>query len=127
MADAVKTGVVSIGDDEMTPISKDFFFEGMYLPVAVYMKLNPSNYLMIGKKFERANFASLHSFANPKSSTFVTIQDARILTSYVTELTAKFVVDKKINNSTKVKFVNALTDRALEGFVSNGLTAVHQM
>jgi hypothetical protein len=44
----------TIPDSQMAEVSKDFFFEGLVLPVPVYLKMASQTYLLIGKKGDRA-------------------------------------------------------------------------
>ena len=45
-----RNGTEHFCDADMISVSKDFFFEGMVLPVSVYIKMGPESYLVIGKK-----------------------------------------------------------------------------
>ena len=62
-------------DSEMHEVPKDFFFEGMQLHVTVYLQLKSENYLVIGRKGERASLSDLHVFHKQNSRTFVKHED----------------------------------------------------
>lgn len=68
-------------------VSKDFFFEGMLLPVPVYLKMGPQSYLVIGKKGDKAAFSGLHAYTNPNVVVLVQKVDQPQLVAYVTQLT----------------------------------------
>lgn len=118
---------VVIRDDQVTTVSKDFFFEGMQLPVPVYLKMKPGHYLMIGKKGEKANFSQLHSFKNQSTQVFVKTQDHSLLIHYVTDLTGKVISQKSVPDAIKVKFLAGLTENALCAIDSKGFTNVAQL
>jgi len=118
---------VAIRDDQVTSVSKDFFFEGMQLPVPVYLKMKPGHYLMIGKKSEKANFAQLHSYKNEKTQVFVKTQDYPQLIHYVTDLTGKVITQKNVPDAIKIKFLSGLTENALSAIDSKGFTNISQL
>ena len=89
MSSTQNKGLEAIADTQMTDISKEFFFEGMLLPVNVYLRINPGSYLIIGKKGDKASFAQLHSYNNPNVNAYVYHSDKPTLIQYVQDLTTK--------------------------------------
>lgn len=108
--------LLNISDTSFKSVSKDFFFNGMLLPVHVYLKIKKDHYLLIGKKGEKSDFAQLHSFQNEKSEVCVKTEDIDTLMSYVTQLTGKMIEQKNVPDAIKAKFLAGLTSSALRDF-----------
>ncbi|MDG0816117.1 HD-GYP domain-containing protein [Bdellovibrio svalbardensis] len=119
--------ILNIGDDKLKAVSKDFFFNGMLLPVNVYLKIKSNHYLLIGKKGEKSEFAQLHSFKNEKSEVCVMFEDLSTLMSYITQLTGKLIEQKNVPDSVKVKFLAGLTESALADFDGKNFTSQFQL
>jgi hypothetical protein len=68
MDNSERSAVEDIRDDLMVQIPKDFLFEGMNLPATIYFQMHPGRYLVIGKRGDKANFSTLHSFQIPTSA-----------------------------------------------------------
>jgi putative nucleotidyltransferase with HDIG domain len=122
-----ETSDVVLKDDHVTTVPKDFFFEGMQLPVPVYLKMTPGHYLMIGKKGDKANFSQFHSFKNKQTEVFVKNQDHPFLIHFVTSLTGKVIAQKNMPDSIKVKFLVGLAEEALSAIDGRGFTSVRQL
>lgn len=125
MADTADKSTESISDTQMAIVPKEFFFDGMVLPVNVYLRIKAGSYLLIGKKNDKANFSSMHSFNNPQSSVYVKAIDNSSLIRFVTELTGKVVNQKSVPDAVKLKFLSGLVDGAIDevqksGFVTSG-------
>lgn len=114
-------------DNQMTAVSKYFFFEGMMLPVNIFLKMNSGHYLTIGKKTEKAHFSDLHSYNNPQTKVYVRRNDHTLLIQYVTELTGRVITQKSIPDSVKVKFLMGLTEHALSSFDEKGVANIQQL
>ncbi len=76
-----QNGMETFSDADMAQASKDFFFEGMMLPVPVYIKMGPQAYLIIGKKGDKAQFSNLHAYNNPNVCVYVLNFDQPMLIS----------------------------------------------
>lgn len=108
-------GIIPIGDHLMTAVTKEFFFDGMVLPVDVFLKINAGNYLVIGKKTDKVTFSSLHSFSHPNSEVCVKTIDHNYLVQYIADVTGKVVSQKGMPDKVKAKFISSLAE---ESFVS---------
>lgn len=111
----------------MAQVSKDFFFDGMVLPVTVYLKLRENNYLVIGQSGEKSNFSMLHSYKNPNSMIFVTKQNLDTLINFVAHITNKILNQKNIPATMKTRFLVGLTENALEAFAGKGFSSVTEL
>lgn len=111
----------------MAEVSKDFFFEGLVLPVPVYLKMAPQTYLLIGKKGDRASFSNLHAYTNPAVGVYVQNSDQPLLISHMTQLTGKIVGQPSIPESTKVKFLTSLTEDAMQTLVKSNFTTISKV
>lgn len=118
---------VSIADDLMAQVSKDFFFDGMVLPVDVFLKLRMDQYLVIGKQSEKCAFSNLHSYQNANSLIFVKGQDKGTLIDSITQFTEKVVTQKGIPDTVKTKFLVGLTENALRAFDGKNFTSVAEL
>jgi|GEM_PF-841524 len=118
---------VSIPDTKMAQVTKDFFFDGMVLPVDVYLKLRMDQYLLIGKQSEKCSFSNLHSYQNANSLVFVTKQDQPLLVENVSQFTEKVINQKAIPTNVKTKFILGLADNALKGLEKKGFTSVGEL
>lgn len=124
MSQANDTGVVAIADHLMTAVSKDFFFDGMVLPVNVFLKMNAGNYLTIGKKGDKVTFSTLHSFSHPSSEVCVKTIDHNHLVQYIADVTNKVVSQKGMPDKVKAKFVSSLTEESFAGLEKANFTSI---
>lgn len=127
MAEGSDKSTESISDIQMAIVPKEFFFDGMVLPVNVYLRIKAGTYLLIGKKSDKANFSSMHSFNNPQSSVYVRSVDNGNLIRFVTELTSKVVGQKSVPDSVKVKFLSGLADGAIQDLQKAGFVTGAQI
>lgn len=111
----------------MAVAPKDFFFDGMVLPVNVYLRIKAGAYLLIGKKGDKSNFTSMHSFNNPSASVFVRLEDNPVLIKYVSELTTKVISQKNVPDAVKAKFISGLADEAISELEKSGFTSTAQL
>ena len=119
-----QNGIETFQDADVAEVSKDFFFEGMVLPVPVYLKMGPQSYLMIGKKGDKAQFANLHAYNNKNVLVFVLKVDQPMLVAYVTQLTGKIVNQKSVPESTKIKFLSSLSADAIDSLAKSNFTSI---
>lgn len=126
MSNAAKSlnGMESFSDTEVIDVSKDFFFEGMVLPVPVYLRMGPGAYLVIGKKGDKAQFSNLHAYNNPSVHVYVKKFDQPMLIAYVTQLTGKIINQKAVPESTKIKFLSSLGADAMDSLVKSNFTSI---
>src|SRR3982751_2776828 len=90
------TGMFPLEDSKMVSVPKEFFFEGMPLPVSVYLRMKKDNYILIGKKGDKVNFTKLHSYQAKESLAFVRKEDQGSLIQFATNLTQKMMVKPNI-------------------------------
>ena len=126
MSKALKSqsGLETFNETDMVEVSKDFFFDGMSLPIPVYFKMGPNSFLVIGKKGDKAAFAHLHAYNNPSVNVYVQKMDQPMLIAYVTQLTGKIVAQKAVPESTKIKFLSGLTTDAMESLGKSNFTSI---
>lgn len=127
MSDAAATHLIQINDSKMTAVSKDFFFEGMSLPVNVYLKMKTNSYLLIGKKADKASFASLHALKADNAQVFVETIDHNIMLAHIADLTSKVIPQKNVPANVKAKFLSGLAEAAMGSFANKGLADVPQL
>jgi putative nucleotidyltransferase with HDIG domain len=118
------TGVVTISDHLMTVVSKEFFFDGMVLPVHVYLRMTVGNYLTIGKKGDKVNFSTLHSFTHPNSEVCVKSIDHNHLIQYIADLTGKVVAQKGMPDKVKAKFISSLAEESFTNLEKTNFATV---
>ncbi len=119
-----QNGIENLNDTDMAEVSKDFFFEGMTLPVPVYIKMAAKSYLIIGKKGDKAQFSSLHAYSNPNVGVYVSKEDQPMLIGYITQITGKIISQKTIPDSTKIKFLASLSADAVETLEKSNFTSI---
>lgn len=119
-----QNGIEAFQDATVVEVSKDFFFEGMALPVTVYLRMGPQAYLIIGKKGDKAQFSNLHAYNNPNVNVFVLRTDHPMLIAYVTQLTGKIVTQKSVPESTKIKFLSSLSADAIDSLAKSNFTSI---
>lgn len=111
----------------MTIVAKDFFVEGMTLPVPLYLRMGRGNYLTIGRQGDKARLSSFHSLTDPKVSVYVRATDHTQLIEYMTNLTGKVISQQNVPDLLKVRFINSLADDALNAISGKGFASVAQM
>lgn len=114
-------------ESEIVHISKDFFVDGMILPVRVYMEFSAGNFLLVGKQGEKTNFTTLHSFKNESTSLYVRSEDYADLMRHMADFTGKLVVAKNIPDAAKIKFLSGLTTQALDAIKESDFASVVQI
>lgn len=122
-----KRAIENYLDSEMHEVPKDFFFEGMQLHVTVYLQIKPQNYLVIGRKGERASLSDLHVYHKSNSRTFVKHEDYSYFILGMTDLTNKFVANKSIPAQLKTRFVTTLANQAVSTLVDSKVTTAAQL
>lgn len=127
MSSAANKGVESISDTQMVEVPKDFFFEGMPLPAAIYLKMTPGHYLVIGKKGDKAAFSTFHAYNKPGVTLWVKNTEYAILISHVTGFTTKVIAQKTVPDTIKMKFLSGLTDDALRSMEKSNFTSVDKV
>lgn len=127
MSNESRSAVVSIQDEQMVQIPKEFFFDGMTLPVPIYVRMTSGNYLIIGKKGDKSNFSTLHGFKNPNFLIFATLMDHPELIQYMTSFTEKVVGQKSVPLPVKTKFISRLAEDCLSCFDGKNFTSTVQL
>lgn len=127
MAHSVEKGIESIEDSSLIEVSKDFFFDGMVLPVGVYLQIKSGSYLVIGRKAEKASLKDLHAFNHRNARVFVRIQDYPELISVISSFTEKVINQKSVPSSMKMKFSAGLATDALGTLERSGFTSVEKI
>ncbi len=127
MSSSKQNGIETIADHLMTEVPKDFFFDGMTLPASIYLKMKTSNYLVIGKRTDKANFSNLHSFNNEEAHVFVKSSEYPALVAAVTSLTGKVLSQKSVPDSVKLKFLSGLAEDAMTSLNAAGMTSVSKV
>ncbi len=122
-----QSSVIPMAETDIVHVSKEFFIDGMLLPVRIYMELSAGNYLLVGKKGEKTNFTSLHSFKNESTSVYVRTEDYNDLMRHMAEFTGKLVVTKNVPDATKLKFLSGLTEQALAAIKESDFASVVQI
>jgi putative nucleotidyltransferase with HDIG domain len=123
----IQNGIEDFPETEISEVSKDFFFEGMILPVSVYLRMGPQAYLVIGKKGDKAQFSNLHAYNNPNVNVYVKLADKPILIAYVTQITGKIVSQKSVPESTKIKFLSGLNSDAMDSLAKSNFTSIQKI
>jgi putative nucleotidyltransferase with HDIG domain len=124
MSTAKQVGLESLPDPVMTEVSKDFFFDGMALPASVYLRMKPGNYLLIGKRGDKASFSNLHSFHNQNAKFFVKNSEHSDLIITMSQITSKMIQQKNIPENVKVKFLSSLAEESLDSISTSGVVSV---
>ncbi len=127
MASTNLKGVEAIPDSLMSQVQKNLFFEGMVLPVCVYLRMTAGNYLMIGKTSDRAQFQSLHAFSKEAVGVYVRSTDFPVFMQLVAQFTGKLVIQKNVPDAIKVKFLSSLLDDALVNLEKSSFASVSKI
>lgn len=121
---ANESGVFEFADSQMIEMAKDFFLEGMVLPVPVYFRMNKDSYLLIGRKGDKTTFKDLQVLRPEHAVIHVKALDHTIAVDYVMALTGKVVTQKTAPDQIKTRFLNSLTEDALKTFHKKGFASV---
>lgn len=124
MGEPAKSGVIAIDDVQMMAVPKDLFFEGMLLPVSIYLRMSPCNYLIIGRKGDKAALSNLQTLKDNSVAIWVKTIEHNVLIDFVTTLTGKVVSQRSAPDAVKAKFLNSLTEDSLSSFKAKGFTSV---
>jgi putative nucleotidyltransferase with HDIG domain len=127
MSSATQKGFESLPDAQMVEVSKDFFFEGMPLPAAIYLKIRAGSYLLIGKKGDKAAFSNLHAFNHQASQLYVHNLEYASLIHHITVVTTKVVTQKNVPDAIKVRFLSGLAADAMDTLEKTGFTSVSKV
>lgn len=120
-------GVINFDDHKMVPVAKDFFFEGMPLPVTIFLRMKPTQYLIIGRAGTKASFSHLHALNKDSTKVFVRDKDHSTLINFVTDLTSKVIAKKDMPASVKTKFLSSLALDSLKSFEGKNFANVEQL
>lgn len=116
MVTAAKTKRQEVLDDRvMTSVPKTMFYEGMFLPVSIFLKVSSGNYLTIGRKGDQARFSELSSFNDPGFLIYVQKVDHQTLVNFIHELSSKLIQQKNLPLAAKT---HLLTGALEEGMAS---------
>ena len=127
MSETSNASVETIPDSQMTSVSKELFFEGMPLPISIYLRMRAGSYLVIGRKGDNAKFGEMHSFHHPDFKIFVKALEHSQLINYVTDFTGRVVTEEKVSSALKGKFLSGLTEDALKAFDGKNFTSATQL
>jgi len=117
-------GIETIADNLMSEVPKDFFFDGLVLPAAIFLKMKPGSYLLIGKKGDKSNFSNLHSFNNENAHVYVKTSEHSTVISTFTAFTGKVISQKTVPDAVKLKFLSGLADDAMSSLSISGFASV---
>lgn len=127
MANDTTKGLETMNSVEVTEVPKEFFFDGMILPVDIYLKIKDDNYLVIGRKADKANFATLHAFQHKDARIFVKNPDHPILVKTIRALTGKIIQTPSVPLKVKNKFVAGLLDDALNTLEKANFVSIEKL
>lgn len=102
------SSLLSLPDAHAVYVPKNFFFDGMSLPVDLFIRMRPDSYLLIGRQGEKAQFADLHGFNHPSFKIYVRKEDHERLISSVTDMTNKLVLKPEVSTKIKSQFLAGL-------------------
>lgn len=111
----------------MTFVPKNFFFEGMQLPVTIYFRISAGNYLTIGRKGDKASFSDFRSFNDPNFLIYVRSVDHGRLIDFVTELSGRLIGQKNVPGPLKTKFLSSLIDDSMGDLEDKGFASTQQL
>ncbi|MBX3041030.1 MAG: HD domain-containing protein [Bdellovibrionaceae bacterium] len=107
------SSVITLLDDQTIYVPKDLFFEGMVLPVDIFIRMRRETYLLIGREGEKAKFSELHGFNHPNFAIFVRSDEHQKLISSMTEMTEKIIPHANVPLKIKAQFVTGLVTDAI--------------
>lgn len=125
MTDNKNQGFIEFRSTEVIKVKKEHFFDGMTLPVSVYLSANSRQYVLIGKAGDKAQFSQLASFSKAESHLVVLKAEYHLLTSFLKNLTEKAVKRKDINDERKVNLIVGFATEVLND-LSNKKTVEYQ-
>lgn len=111
-----------VSDAEMAQIPKSFVFEGMILPVQVFVRLKTNTYLTIAKKGERAQLESFKNFRHDNFQIFVKSDEKHIITGFIEDLSRRAIENVQIGLDKKSQFVSGLLSEAYTELEANGFS-----
>jgi len=117
----------TLQDSDVVEVQKSYFFDGMTLPVSVYMKLAAQRYLLIGKKAEKSIFSTLASFKNENSKIFVLKKDHDEFIRSMTNFTEAILAKEEVPNAMKAKYVTGIAENVIENFASKKFSSEVQL
>lgn len=117
----------TLQDTDVVEIQKSYFFDGMTLPVNIYLKLTSGRYLLIGKKTEKAIFSTLASFKHHQSQVFVLKADHDEFMRAMTSFTEAIINKKEVPNAMKAKYVTGIAENVIQNFADKKFSTEQQL
>lgn len=116
-----------LNDSDMCLISKNYLFEGMLLPVPLFLRLKENTFVLLAKKGENAQVSSMKGFRNESFKVYVRNFDRIVLNSYIENITSKTIEHPQVPLQQKQNFVSALLETSIEEFEKSGFTNTHKL
>ncbi len=120
-------GLVRFEEGEIIFISKKSFFDGMTLPVSIYLNVSKTSYIRIGKSGEKAHFSKIKGFVKDESQIGVTKAEHGIFLQYLSTLTTQILNNKNVPHEIKVQFLGSLTQEVLATLASTNIADYQQL
>lgn len=118
---------LTIEDGEMSQIPKSFIFDGMTLPIPIFVRLKEHTYLMISKKGDKAQVSNLKSFKNDNFRVYVRTAEKFILTSFIESLTEKTIDNPGVTVEKKNQFIAGLLDESFQDLEKAQFTSIARL
>lgn len=116
-----------LDDRVMMTVEKTLLFEGMLLPVSVFIRLSKGSYLTLGRKGEKAIFSDYNNFHDDGFKVYVQKNDHPLLVDYITDLSSKLVSQKNVPDKVKARLLSAATLDAIENLDNKNFSSAARL
>lgn len=97
-------------DDEMILVPKNFLFDGMTLPLSIYLRIKDDTYVIISKQNEKAQISNMKGFNHENFKVYVRCNEKHLLVSFISRLTNATIELPDLGIERKTAFVQGLLE-----------------
>lgn len=116
-----------LDDRVMMVVEKALLFEGMLLPVSVFIRLSKGSYLTIGRRGEKAVFADYSNFHDANFKVYIQKGDHALLVDFITDLSSKLISQKGVPVKVKTRLLAAALSDAIERLGEKSFSSALQL
>lgn len=116
-----KSSIVQIPDGELIAVPKEFFVDGLILTANVYLQVKANHYIIIGKKNSPSAISDYHATTRNDAVLYVHSSEYSLTMNNNFSFTEKIVSTAQIPSSTKIKYINALSETIIDDLYNLGV------
>lgn len=116
-----------IQDKDMTEVEKNFLFDGMTLPTGIYLRLKADNYIIVGKKGDKAQMSTMKGFQHENFHLFIRTEEKPLLTQFIMRLCDSTLDNPGISLEKKSEFLQGLVDDSFEELEKSQFSSIGKL